>query len=95
MGLTRPGGPAAGLGEDFAIGVADVPAKPEPAEPGRDLPAEIMRQICAHLRRSSPRRRCAPPSSWPSTPAAAPKRSATWHFDCLARDDDGAAGAGL
>jgi hypothetical protein len=26
MGLTRPGGVAAGLGEDFAIGQADVPA---------------------------------------------------------------------
>ena len=49
MGLTRPGGPAAGLGEDFTISVADVPDKPEPAEPGRDLPVEIMRQICAHL----------------------------------------------
>ncbi|MGH8887982.1 MAG: hypothetical protein ACRDYX_23050 [Egibacteraceae bacterium] len=49
MGLTRPGGPAAGLGEDFAIGITDVPDKPEPAEPARDLPTEIMRQVCEHL----------------------------------------------
>ena len=36
MGLTRPGGLAAGLGEDFVIGQADMPAEPEPArtEPG-------------------------------------------------------------
>ena len=42
MGLTRPEGIAAGLGEDFAIGQADMPAEPEPAEPNRDLPPEIM-----------------------------------------------------
>ena len=42
MGLTRPGGLAAGLGEDFVIGQADVPAEPEPGEPNRDLPPEIM-----------------------------------------------------
>ncbi len=49
LGLTRPGGLAAGLGEDFTIGVADIPDKPEAAESGRDLPPEIMRQICARL----------------------------------------------
>ena len=51
MGLTRPGGLAAGLGEDFAIDIADMPASnPNPAEPNRDLPPEIMSQLCAHLR---------------------------------------------
>ena len=49
MGLTRPDGLAAGLGEDFTITVADVPAKPEPGEPNRDLPPEIMAQLCAQL----------------------------------------------
>ncbi|MGH3629932.1 MAG: hypothetical protein ACRDRL_21140, partial [Sciscionella sp.] len=49
MGLTRPGSVAAGLGEDFVIAVADIPLKPEPAEPNRDLPVEIMQQLCAHL----------------------------------------------
>jgi integrase len=49
LGLTRPGGLAAGLGEDFTIGAADIPDKPEPAETGRDLPPEIMRQLCARL----------------------------------------------
>ena len=49
LGLTRPGGPAAGLGGDFAIERADIPADPEHGEPGRDLPPEIMRQLCAQL----------------------------------------------
>jgi site-specific recombinase XerD len=49
LGLTRPGGPAAGLGEDFTLARSDVPEAPEPAEANRDLPAEIMRQVCEHL----------------------------------------------
>jgi len=49
LGLTRHGGPAAGLGEDFTLAVGDVPIKPEDPEPNRDLPGEIMRQLCAQL----------------------------------------------
>lgn len=49
MGLTRPGGVAAGLGDDFVVAVADIPLGPEPAEPNRDLPPEIMQQLCARL----------------------------------------------
>ena len=52
MGLTRPGGLAAGLGEDFTITVADVPAEPEPGEPNRDLPRRSCGQLCAHLDRA-------------------------------------------
>ncbi len=48
QGLTRPGGPAAGLGDDFVFLAGDVPPIPE-REPGRDLPPEIMRQLCTHL----------------------------------------------
>jgi hypothetical protein len=32
MGLTRPGAPAAGLAEDFAIHFEDIPDEPEPGE---------------------------------------------------------------
>ena len=71
MGLTRPAGIAAGLGEDFAIGQADMPAEPEPAEPNRDLPPEIMRPAVrasgstdltrdAHRRRAGHRHRPTP-----------------------------------
>ena len=90
MGLTRPGGPAAGLGEDFAIGVADVPDKPESAEPGRDLPVEIMRQICAHLDDvRSPVMRCAIELAIDT--GRRPEELCTLNVDCLSRDGDGAA----
>jgi site-specific recombinase XerD len=49
LGLTRPGGPAAGLGEDFTLASGDIPAEPERGEPSRDLPTPIMRQLCEHL----------------------------------------------
>ena len=49
LGLTRPGGPAAGLGCDFTLACGDIPAEPERGEPGRDLPAEIMAQLCEQL----------------------------------------------
>ena len=49
LGLTRPGQPAAGLHGDFAIGVSDIPADPVRGEPGRDLPPEIISQLCAGL----------------------------------------------
>ena len=49
IGVTRPGGPAAGLGEDFTLTAGDVPVKPEDPEPNRDLPAEILAQLCEQL----------------------------------------------
>jgi integrase len=49
LGLTRAGGPAAGLPEDFAVRDNDIPLKPDEPEAGRDLPPEIMRQLCGHL----------------------------------------------
>ncbi len=49
-GMTRSSGPAAGLADDFTLTAGDVPAKADPGDPGRDVRAEIMRQICGHLR---------------------------------------------
>ena len=49
LGATRPGGPAEGLSDQFAVHRDDTPDEPEHGEPGRDLPAEIMRQICEQL----------------------------------------------
>jgi integrase len=49
LGLGRPGQPSAGLGGDVTITPADIPRKPEPAAPGRDLPPEIMTALCAAL----------------------------------------------
>ncbi len=49
LGLTRSGAPAAGLPGDVTITTADIPALPDPGEPGRDLPAEIIDMLCASL----------------------------------------------
>jgi integrase len=49
LGLTRAAGPAAGLPDDFAVRDGDIPLKPDEPEAGRDLPPEIMRQLCGHL----------------------------------------------
>ena len=90
MGLTRPGGIAAGAGEDFAIHLGDIPLKPEPAEPHRDLPPEIMRQLCAYLDALvSPEMRTAVELAIDT--GRRPEEICDLHFDCLARDDDGLA----
>jgi integrase len=49
LGLVAPAKPAAGLGPDFVLTTGDVPKAPEPPEPSRDLPAEIMRALTARL----------------------------------------------
>lgn len=87
LGLTRPGTLAAGLGDDFTIGADDVPAEPEPAESGRNLPPEIMRQICSHLDRltSAPMRTGI---ELAIDTGRRPEEIATLAFDCLARDAD-------
>jgi integrase len=47
--LTRPGEPLAGLPSDFTMSPQDLPPMPERAEPHRDLPLDVMRQLCAAL----------------------------------------------
>jgi len=49
QGLTRNRGPASGLAEDFTLTAGDIPAKADPGEPGRDIPAEILRRLCGQL----------------------------------------------
>jgi integrase len=46
LGLTRRGGAAGGLPDDFAVRDSDIPLKPDEPEAGRDLPPEILRQLC-------------------------------------------------
>lgn len=89
-GLTRPGGIAGGLGEDFTLGVADVPDEPEPAATGRDLPAEILRLICGQLDTlTSPVMRAA--IELIIDTGRRPEEICDLAFDCMARDDDGSA----
>jgi integrase len=49
LGLTRPGGLAAGLPDDFIMGRQDIPSEPDPDEQGRDLPAWVLQILDAHL----------------------------------------------
>ena len=90
MGLTRPGAVAGGLGDDFAIHTADVPVEPEPAEPGRDLPAEIMRQVCAHLDLLTSVTMRAGIELAIDT-GRRPEEICDLPFDCVTRDHDGLA----
>ncbi len=92
LGMARPGGPAAGLADDFTLIAGDVPAKADPGEPGRDVPDEIMRQLCGHLREleeviSSRETRVAVELMIDTGRRPAEVCALDW--DCLARDADG------
>jgi integrase len=90
MGFTRPGRVAAGLSEDFAIHRDDVPDKPEAANLGRDLPAEILAQLCAGLGGiASAETRTGIELAIDT--GRRPEEICDLPFDCLARDDDGLA----
>ncbi len=87
LGLTVPGGPAAGLSELFGLRRDDIPARPEPAEPGRDLPPEIIQQLCEHLDQiSSPEVRTAVEIAIDT--GRRPEEICALPYDCLARDKD-------
>ena len=90
LGLTRPGGPAEGLGGDFAIERADIPADPERGEPGRDLPPEIMAMLCAHLDALGPAEVRVAAQLGIDT-GRRPEDILGLPLDCLARDKDDAA----
>lgn len=94
LGLTRPGGPAAGAGEDFILACGDIPAEPQRGEPGRDLPAAIMRQLCEQL----PLLERGPSGTEIRLAVALlmdtgrrPEEILRLRWDCLSRDPDGAA----
>lgn len=91
-GLTRHGQPAAGLSDDFALLAGDVPHPPQPGEPSRDLPAEIIGQLCGHLDEleaiSSRRMRVAVELLIDT--GRRPEEICAIGFDCLDRDSDGA-----
>lgn len=87
-GLTRPGGPAAGLAEDFLLHHDDYPRRPQQAEPHRDLPAEILQQICTHLPTiASAEMRTAVELAIDT--GRRPEEICDLPYDCLAHDEDG------
>ena len=90
LGLTVPGAPAAGLSDGFGLRRDDIPARPEPGEPSRDLPPPILRQLCDHLDQiSSSQVRTAVQIAMDT--GRRPEEICTLSYDCLARDTDGAA----
>ena len=92
LGLTRAGGPAAGPADDFTLIAGDVPAKADPGEPGRDVPDEIMRQLCGRLRELEEIISCREIRVAVELMIDTGRRPAevcTLDWDCLARDADG------
>ncbi|MGH8992351.1 MAG: tyrosine-type recombinase/integrase [Acidimicrobiia bacterium] len=90
LGLTRAGGPAAGLAGDFTIERGDIPADPERGEPGRDLPAEIMTVLCDHLDSLEPAEVKTAIQIGIDT-GRRPEDILALALDCLTRDKDGGA----
>jgi integrase len=94
LGLTRPGGPAAGLGDDFTLAFGDIPAEPERGEPGRNLPTAIMRQLCAQLpllEHGPSGREIRVAVELLIDTGRRPEEILRLPLDCLTRDPDGAA----
>jgi integrase len=90
LGLTRAGGPAAGLAGDFAVERGDIPAGPERGEPGRDLPPEIVATLCANLDALEPVEVRVAAQLGIDT-GRRPEDILRLPLDCLSRDKDGGA----
>ena len=89
LGVTGPGHPAAGLSDQFGVHRDDIPAEPDQPEPGRDLPAAIMRQLCDQLDLvPSPRIRTAIEILIDT--GRRPEEVLALPLDCLSQDSDGA-----
>ena len=89
LGATAAGGPAVGLSDQFAVHRDDIPAEPDRPEPGRDLPAGIMRQLCDQLDLlGSPQIRTA--IELLIDTGRRPEEVLALPLDCLAQDTDGA-----
>ena len=91
LGLAAPAQPAAGLGPDFVLTTGDVPKAPEPPEPSRDLPAEIMRALTARLadlERGSCGTEIRAGVELLMDTGRRPDEICQLPFDCLARDAD-------
>ncbi|WP_430786917.1 tyrosine-type recombinase/integrase [Actinoplanes sp. G11-F43] len=91
VGLTRPGEPAAGLGDDFVLRPGDIPAETVQESPGRAIPDEIFTQLIAELP-------VLETSSFPEARVAVqllmdtgrrPGEICVLPLDCLDRDPDG------
>jgi integrase len=87
-GVTRPGRAADGLSDDFALEPRDVPERPGRGEPCRDLPGEIMTQLCAGLDSLTHAEVRVVVELLIDT-GRRPDEICALAWDCLARDSDG------
>ncbi|MDQ0784664.1 hypothetical protein [Streptomyces sp. B3I8] len=91
MGLTGPGEVLEGLPADFALSVEDIPDEPEDTEAGRDLPDEVMRELCDNLDllEKSSNREFRVATELLIDTGRRPDEISTLPWDCLAKDPDG------
>ncbi|MFD3803687.1 tyrosine-type recombinase/integrase [Streptomyces sp. NPDC058619] len=91
LGLTKPDQPLHRLCESFSLRPEDVPDDPEDREAGRDLPAEVMTQLCQNLDSleagGAPEIRVAVELIIDT--GRRPDEIGRLRYDCLERDGDG------
>ncbi|MFI1702709.1 tyrosine-type recombinase/integrase [Streptomyces bobili] len=91
LGLVKPDQPLHGLCDTFALRPEDVPDEPEDSEAGRDLPPEVMTQLCQYLDRleatTTPEIRTA--VDLVIDTGRRPDEICRLPYDCLERDGDG------
>lgn len=91
LGLTRAGEILEGLPPDFALSAEDMPDDPEDSEAGKDLPIEVMRQLCDQLdllQQGSSREVRMAVEVLIDT-GRRPAEASKLPYDCLERDPDG------
>jgi integrase len=91
LGLGRPGEPLHGLADDFSLDPSDLPELPEDTEAGKDLPAEVMRVLCAQLMtlEDAGGREVRVAVELLIDTGRRPSEILTLAFDCLSEDGDG------
>lgn len=91
LGLTAPGEVLEGLPVGFALSVEDIPDEPEDTEAGKDLPDEVMRELCENLDllEKMSGRECRVAAELLIDTGRRPDEIAKLPLDCLAKDPDG------
>jgi integrase len=91
FGLARPGGPLAGLPDDFAVRDGDAPKAPDRSEEGRGLPPIVLEQLVAALPRleACSSREASVAVQLLIDTGRRPDEICKLRWDCLEQDPDG------
>ncbi|MCM8551597.1 site-specific integrase [Streptomyces sp. STCH 565 A] len=91
LGLTQRDQPLHGICETFGLRAEDVPDDPEDNEAGKDLPAEVMTQLCQHLDglEATGAREIRTAVELLIDTGRRPAEICRLPYDCLERDEDG------